>query len=152
MAVRLPMPNEAIYQIELPVGDEKQIATVGFRQATVGEQEALAELDATVMNEFDQNGFLVRQSSHSNWFTVRRMQVYLTMTKCDITRFNDDDDAEEQLFKFRRIDGKNRVDMDEGAFNKAYGALPQVWVAKIIEKMLEINPQWRVQIREKTGE
>lgn len=141
MALKLPIPVEELVNLDLPTDqDPDQKTQVGFRQATYQEMEMLADLDANTITEYNEEGYVARTINRSNWFTIRRKQVQLTMTACNI----DNTDGSAPLFTFQRSDGLMRVNMSDKEFSAAWGGLPSKWANAIIEKMLAVNPQWKI--------
>jgi hypothetical protein len=140
MAVRLPVPEEKTVLLNLPIEqDPEQQASVKVRQATVGEQEALAELGATETRVFDQTtGRMTEIRARYNLLEIRRKQAYLTLVDCNLSNVDGS-----PLFPFKiAADGRMRVDLSEADFSKRWGLLPPEWAAKIVEAVFEANPQW----------
>ena len=68
-------------------------------------------------------------SQEVNPAIVRRLEVFLTLTGCNITT----GDKQEALFKFP---------LKEAEFNTAWASLQPVIADEIHDKVMEMNPQW----------
>lgn len=154
--VILPIPLEKKVPLNLPTDeDPAQIAEVSVRQATMSEQEQIADLisrDQRVY-EYDENEKVAKQRFQSgyNYLELRRLQAYLTLTACnlDLPDASDPTNIEKAkpLFRFQRIDNKMRVSMTPSEFQTAWGSLPNHWVEAITNAVYEVNPQWNPSIR-----
>jgi hypothetical protein len=103
---------------------------VTVRQAQQGENEERNVLFSRFQREYIGGGVKVTQDI--DFDAVRRREVYLTMTGCNITGEDD-----KPLFAFK--DGKLA---DEETFKKAWAKLPPEYADAIHDAILEVNPQW----------
>jgi hypothetical protein len=131
-------PIETEFELEWkPEGYDGDPGHVTFRQATVGDQEAFEKKfghNKQIYNPVE--GAFER---HWDWVPTERlrMQVYLTMSACDL-----EDEEGKALFEFKEVDGVNRLAGTESKFAKAWGAFPGELADEFEQKMLDANPQW----------
>lgn len=64
---------------------------------------------------------------------VKRLEVYLALTSCNILDTNDKD-----LFRFKN----DKLNMSENEFRDNWGKLDPITCNEIHEKVVEVNPLW----------
>lgn len=104
---------------------------ISIRQATQGDVELRNALFADFTREYD--GRMVKVVQHISYDDIRRLEVYLTLTACNLL-----DSKGEPVFTF--INDKL---VDQIAFKRAWAGLEPVIAIEIGEKVLEMNPIWR---------
>jgi hypothetical protein len=145
--VILPLPIEETVPLNLPAEqDPDQVAAVGVRQATTAEQEMISKINADAEQTLDAERGLVFRTKRISIYELRRKQAFLTLTSCNLYLPDPSDpgdqDKAEPAFRFRRIDGKVRVDMKPEEFDSVWGRLPIEWTDAIGTAVLKVNKQW----------
>ena len=146
MPLRLAAPVYKTFKIVVdPETGEEGEFTVTIRQATRAQTEQRAEIFAETTRVWnDENFGQIELKSHWTVAELEREEVRLTMCECDI--LDEDGNA---LFRSRQ-DKKGRpyLAMSKAEFDRAWGMLPDEVARAIHEKVLEVNPQWRLDLGE----
>lgn len=137
-------PIEKTFVIET---EEYGKGTITIRQARVGDQlrrqDLVSEASIVINDEF--LGQEIKQKI--NQAELKRFDIFLVLVGSDIEEEDSDGNFVGAYFKFN-----NGHIADQAEFNVAYGRLPIEVADTIYEKVLEVNPHWKVQNGNDMGE
>jgi hypothetical protein len=126
-------PVEKTFTVESEFGE----FSITIRQARVGDKirrDDLVSESSLVLND-KVLGTEIKQRLNPG--EIRRFEVYLTMTDCNIEA---EDDAGKLTPWFSFINGRLT---DQASFERAYNQLPEEVADQIHTKVVEVNPQWK---------
>ena len=114
--------------------------TVVVKQATQAQHEFRQQLFATLERKYsDSNPDETSLVQTANIEVLKRLECFLTVVDCNILK----EDGKKPLFLSKKgRDGLPEIDMNEKAFNDAWGLLPPDVATEIHKKVLEVNVMW----------
>jgi hypothetical protein len=144
MPLKLSLPTEKDFVLErsdLAYGNDGEPTRVSIRQATQSQNEKRSHIYSEVTNVInrDPEDLIPELQLRQHWSLeeLKRVEVFLTLTSCNIL-----DPNGSPLFRFKMVNDKSTLDMNNQEFAIAWGKLPGDIALEIHEKVLEVNPLW----------
>jgi hypothetical protein len=134
MPIKLKSPLEKEFPLEksdAELGTTDGASLVTIRQATEGDYILVRDLTSEYKRSWD--GKSIVSIQRISYDDIRKKQVYLTMSSCNIM----DENGKDPLFKF-----SNKRLSSETEFNASWYKLPPVIADEIHEFVLQMNPLW----------
>lgn len=131
--IQPPVEKEFILEkSDKELGNEGEPTTIKVKQATEGANIERMELWKKFEKVFEIGGD-VRVAQEVSPAVVRRKEVFLTLTACNI--MTGEGDKAHALFSFP---------LKEAEFNRAWAMLPPIVADEIHDKVMEVNLDWSV--------
>jgi hypothetical protein len=133
---RKPTVKEFVLQAD-PEGETKVV----IKQATEDENLRRSDLfseSTRVIEMTDDEGDTMQWKQKFNIRRQMRYEAYLTLCAVPGLEWEDGKD----VFKTRTTNDGDRLNMNESAFNKAWGKLPAEVIKEIHSYITDVNPQW----------
>lgn len=139
MPIRLDVPIKKEFtldQSDTRQGVEGDPTRITIRQATQGDHERRAALFSQIIREMasnTQDGEVVRLIQRFSFEELKRIEVYLTLTSCNIIGVDG-----KLLFDF---DSNGRI--SESKFKSAWDVLPPYVATEMHDCCLDVNVDWQ---------
>lgn len=143
MPVKLTTPlvkDFALERTDLAYPSDGDPTKITVRQATQAENERRSLIHSEVTQIINSSSALKEELQLRQQWSIeelKRMEVYLTLVGCNIL----DEDGND-LFRFKTVNGRQEIGMNENEFKRAWGKLPPDIAQEIHEKVLEVNKTW----------
>ena len=135
---RLLVPIEKEFSIIAKGLTEDDPIVVSFRQATEAMNLRRQELLAKPVTRSWENDSYQEQLNFTPFGRRMAIDVWLTMTACNIEKQNGD-----PLFTFQDLNSHRKItDKTLDEFLKKWGQLAPEWAEAIYDKCLLVNPSW----------
>jgi hypothetical protein len=134
MPIHLKSPLEKEFHLEksdAELGISDGATLISIRQATEGDYILVRDLSSEYRRSYD--GRTITAIQRISYDDIRKKQVYLTLSGCNIL----DENEKDPLFRF-----SNKRVSSETEFNAAWYKLPPTIADEIHAKVLDMNPLW----------
>jgi len=137
MALKVKTPTDKV--VKLTISDPTGETYVTFKQATQGTMDMLEDLRSagTEYSYHDQEKGKMVITPKQSAATIRRMQIYWTLTDCNIL-----DEDEKPLFQIVNDGKRTHLVGSPEAFQVAWDKLDPDVADEVYQAMLSVNPQW----------
>lgn len=115
---------------------EDDQTTVTIRQAATRQNSKRSDTFNEIIRETSRDGGADRLIFRYSWQVMMRVEARLTMSGCNIIGRNG-----KPLFKFLST---GELNMSDDEFDRAWGELPLEVSKEIHDKVLEVNPDWKI--------
>lgn len=141
MPLKLVAPIEKQFVLEVSdkkYGTDGEPTIVTIRQATQEQNEKRSAVWSEVTQVMAPSQDMeIKLRQRWTLEELKRMEVFLTLVGSNIM-----DENNQPLFRFRNEGGRQRLDMSDLEFARAWGKLPPDVAVEIHDKVLEINMTW----------